>query len=145
MDRVNINIIAREVNCLKLQCCVLREDLSLFLAKVWQFRLDLTERVRTHVGSTSYGSAAFGQKLMGFYGAIVLAMAFTQIGWALVNWMRFAGKRDRRRERERVVDMGFSEPVFLTETIDIAAWQDAKRLAVHHRATDAKIVSVETI
>ena len=84
-------------------------------------------------------------KLMGFYGAIVLAMAFTQIGWALVNWMRFAGKRDRRRERERVVDMGFSEPVFLTETIDITAWQDAKRLAVHHRATDAKIVSVETI
>lgn len=84
-------------------------------------------------------------KLMGFYGAIVLAMAFTQIGWALVNWMRFAGKRDRRRERERVVDMGFSEPVFLTETIDIAAWQDAKRLVVHHHATDAKIVSVEKI
>ncbi len=83
-------------------------------------------------------------KLLGFYSAIVLAMGFTQVGWALVNWMRFAGKRDRRRERERVVDMGFSEPMFLTDTIEIPAWQDAKRLVVHHHATDAKIVSVVT-
>lgn len=82
-------------------------------------------------------------QLLGFYGAIVLAMGFTQVGWALVNWMRFAGKRDRRRERERVVDMGFSEPMFLNDTMEIPVWQNAKRLVVHHHATDAKIVSVE--
>jgi poly-beta-1,6-N-acetyl-D-glucosamine biosynthesis protein PgaD len=82
-------------------------------------------------------------KLIGFYGAIVLAMAFTQIGWALVNWMRFAGKRDRRRERERVVDMGFSEPMFLIDTAGIPAWQNARRLVVRHHETEPRIVSVE--
>jgi len=82
-------------------------------------------------------------KLMGFYGAIVLAMAFTQIGWALINWMRFAGKRDRRRERERVVDMGFTHPVFLIDTVEIPVWQNARRLVVRHHETEARIVSVE--
>jgi poly-beta-1,6-N-acetyl-D-glucosamine biosynthesis protein PgaD len=82
-------------------------------------------------------------KLIGFYGAIVLAMAFTQIGWALVNWMRFAGKRDRRRERERAVDMGFSEPMFLTDIAGIPAWQNARRLVVRHHETEPRIISVE--
>jgi len=82
-------------------------------------------------------------RLIGFYGAIVLAMAFTQIGWALINWMRFAGKRDRRRERERVVDMRFTDSMFLTDTVEIPVWQNAKRLVVHHHETEARIVSVE--
>jgi poly-beta-1,6-N-acetyl-D-glucosamine biosynthesis protein PgaD len=82
-------------------------------------------------------------KLMGFYGAIVLAMGFTQVGWALVNWMRFAGKRDRRRGRERVVDIEFAEPMFLTDTVDFPVWQNAKRLVVRYHETMPKIISVE--
>jgi poly-beta-1,6-N-acetyl-D-glucosamine biosynthesis protein PgaD len=80
-------------------------------------------------------------RLMGVYGAIVLAMAFTQIGWALIIWMRFAGKRDRRRER--VVDMGFAEPMFPTDTVEIPVWQNARRLVVHHHETEDRIVSIE--
>jgi poly-beta-1,6-N-acetyl-D-glucosamine biosynthesis protein PgaD len=82
-------------------------------------------------------------KLLSFYAAIVLAMGFTQIGWALVNWIRFAGKRDRRREREGVVDLGFAEPMFLTGTVEFPVWQNAKRLVVHHHESLPKIVSVE--
>jgi poly-beta-1,6-N-acetyl-D-glucosamine biosynthesis protein PgaD len=82
-------------------------------------------------------------RLIGFYGAIVLAMGLTQVGWAVVNWMRFKGKRDRRRDRERVVDMNFADTMFLTDTGGFPAWQNAKRLVVRHHETDARIVSVE--
>jgi biofilm PGA synthesis protein PgaD len=82
-------------------------------------------------------------RLIGFYGAIVLAMAAVQIGWALINWMRFAGKRDRRRERECKVDMTFAEPMFLTDAVDFPAWQNAKRLVVHHHATRPQITAVD--
>lgn len=82
-------------------------------------------------------------ELLAFYAAIVLAMGFTQVGWALVNWMRFAGKRDRRREREHLVDMGFAEPMFLIDTVEFPVWLNAKRLVVHHHETEPKIVSIE--
>ena len=81
-------------------------------------------------------------RLIGFYGAIVLAMAVVQIGWALVNWMRFAGKRDRRRDRECKVDMNFAESMFLTDAVDLPAWQSAKRLMVHHQESRAQIIAV---
>ena len=82
-------------------------------------------------------------ELIGVYSAIVLAMGLMQIGWALGNWLRFYGRRDRRRERPPVVCREFTEPLFLTDTGEFPAWQNAKRLVVHHHATLPRIVSVE--
>ena len=39
--------------------------------------------------------------------------------------------------------MGFTEPMFLTDTVEFPLWQNARRLVVHHHMTDAKIISVE--
>lgn len=80
--------------------------------------------------------------LVGFYGIIVFVMGTIQIGWASINWARFSGKRDRRRLRERQVDMEV-EKMFLMDTAEFPVWQNAKRLVVHHHETLPMIVSVE--
>ena len=80
--------------------------------------------------------------LMGFYGLIVLVMGLIQVGWASVNWARFYGKRDRRRLRERQVDMEIQK-MFMMDTTEFPVWQNARRLVVHHHETEPKIISVE--
>lgn len=81
--------------------------------------------------------------LLGVYGAVVLAMGLAQVGWALGNWLRFYGRRDRRRERPPVMRPEFAEPMFLTDTGEFPAWMNAKRLVVHHHPTQPRITSVE--
>jgi poly-beta-1,6-N-acetyl-D-glucosamine biosynthesis protein PgaD len=81
--------------------------------------------------------------LLGVYGAIVLAMGLAQVGWALTNWLRFYGRRDRRRERPPVMSAEFAEPMFLTDTGEFPVWMNAKRLVVHHHPTQPRITSVE--
>ena len=80
--------------------------------------------------------------LIGFYGIIVLVMGVIQVGWASINWARFSGKRDRRRLRERVVDMDI-EKMFMMDTSEFPVWQNARRLVVRHDASEPRIVSVE--
>jgi biofilm PGA synthesis protein PgaD len=81
--------------------------------------------------------------LIGVYSAIVLTMGLVQVSWALGNWMRFYGGRDRRRERPPVVSQEFAEPLFLMNTGEFPAWMNAKRLVVHHHPTHPRITSVE--
>jgi len=82
-------------------------------------------------------------ELIGVYGSIVLAMGLAQVGWALINWLRFYGRRDRRRERPPVMRQEFTEPLFLMDTDDLPVWLNAKRLVVHHHPTQPRITSVE--
>ena len=82
--------------------------------------------------------------LIGVYGAIVLAMGLVQVGWALTSWLRFHGRRDRRREPPPVMSPEFAEPLFLMDTGEFPAWMNAKRLVVHHHPTQPRITSVET-
>jgi biofilm PGA synthesis protein PgaD len=80
--------------------------------------------------------------LIGIYAIIVILMGLIQVSWASVNWARFAGKRDRRRLRERQVDMEIQK-MFMMNTAEMPVWQNAKRIVVHHHETMPKIVSVE--
>ncbi len=82
-------------------------------------------------------------ELIGLYSGIVLAMGVVQVGWALISWLRFYGKRDRRRERPPVMNQQFTEPLFLMDTGEFPAWLNAKRLVVHHHPTKPRITSVE--
>lgn len=82
-------------------------------------------------------------ELIGVYSVIVLAMGMVQVGWALINWLRFYGRRDRRREPPPVVSPEFAEPLFLMDTGEFPAWMNAKRLVVHHHPTHPRITSVE--
>ena len=81
-------------------------------------------------------------QLLGWYSLIILLIALVQVGWASINWARFCGTRDRRRLRERKVVMEVKQ-MFLVDTTDMAAWQNAKRLVVHHHETESRITSVE--
>ena len=81
-------------------------------------------------------------ELIGMYAAIVIMMGLIQVSWASVNWARFAGKRDRRRLRERHVDMAIQK-MFMMDTTEMPVWQNAKRLVVHHHITEDRIISVE--
>lgn len=81
-------------------------------------------------------------ELIGWYSLIVLIMGLIQVGWASINWARFRGARDRRRLRERQVDMEV-EKMFLIDTTEFPAWQNARRIVVHHHPVEHKIVSVE--
>lgn len=83
-------------------------------------------------------------ELIGVYSGIVLSMGLAQVAWALINWLRFYGKRDRRRERAPVVSREFAQPLFQMDTSDLPKWLNAKRLVVHHHPTHPKITSVET-
>jgi biofilm PGA synthesis protein PgaD len=80
-------------------------------------------------------------ELIGWYSLIVLIMGLIQVGWASINWARFRGARDRRRLRERQVDMEV-EKMFLIDTTEFPAWQNARRIVVHHHPVEHKIVSV---
>ena len=82
-------------------------------------------------------------ELIGVYGAIVLAMGLAQVGWALTNWLRFYGRRDRRRERPPLMSPEFVEPLFLMDTGEFPNWMNAKRLVVHHHPIHPRITSVE--
>ena len=82
-------------------------------------------------------------ELIGVYGAIVLAMGLVQVSWALGNWLRFYGARDRRRERPQEVNQEFTEPLFLMDTGEFPVWMNAKRLVVHHHPRYPRITSVE--
>lgn len=83
-------------------------------------------------------------ELIGVYSGVVLAMGLVQVGWALINWLRFYGTRDRRRERPPVMSQEFAEPLFLMDTGEFPVWMNAKRLVVHHHPTYPRITSVET-
>ena len=80
--------------------------------------------------------------LLGWYSVVILLIALAQVGWAVVNWARFRGKRDRRRVRERQVDMRVDH-MFLTDIGQRADWQAAKRLVVHYHGIEHKITAVE--
>ena len=80
---------------------------------------------------------------IGSYSIIVLVMGLIQVSWASINWARFRGKRDRHRLRERQVDRDI-EKMFMMDTEEFSAWQNARRLVVHHHETLPKIVPIET-
>lgn len=81
-------------------------------------------------------------ELIGFYGIIVLVMGLVQVGWASINWARFSGKRDRRRLRERRVNMDIGQK-FMMDTSELPLWTSARRLVIHHHETLPVIVSVK--
>jgi biofilm PGA synthesis protein PgaD len=81
-------------------------------------------------------------ELIGWYSLVVFIMGLIQIGWASINWARFRGTRDRRRLRERHVDIEVGK-MFMMDTIEFPAWQDAKRMVVRHHETEHRIVAVE--
>jgi poly-beta-1,6-N-acetyl-D-glucosamine biosynthesis protein PgaD len=81
-------------------------------------------------------------ELLGYYGLVILLMGLAQVGWASINWARFRGKRDRRRLRERQVDMDIGA-MFMADTTEFPAWQNARRLVVHHHDTEHRITRVE--
>lgn len=80
--------------------------------------------------------------LLGWYSLIILLIAIAQVGWALINWARFKGKRDRRRLQERQVDMRVDH-MFMTDMARHGEWQSARRLVVHHHPVEHKITAVE--
>ncbi|HVY07133.1 MAG TPA: poly-beta-1,6-N-acetyl-D-glucosamine biosynthesis protein PgaD [Burkholderiales bacterium] len=119
----------------------------------WTFYLYLLMPLATliawYVGWTAvYGEMVMRRgwealvELLTWYSLIVLIMGLVQIGWASINWARFRGKRDRRRFRERQVDIDMQK-MFMTDIADLAIWQDAKRIVVRHHKTHSKIVAVE--
>lgn len=81
-------------------------------------------------------------EMIGYYSLIVLAIGLVQVGWASLNWARFSGGRDRRRLQERQVDMRI-ETMFMTDTTELPAWQNAKRLVVRHHETEHRITAIE--
>ena len=82
-------------------------------------------------------------QLLGLYLAIIAIIGLVQVLWALGNWLRFAGPRDRRRERAPPLPAEFVQPHFLMDTSEFPAWQDAKRLTVHLHHSLPRIVAVE--
>jgi biofilm PGA synthesis protein PgaD len=81
-------------------------------------------------------------ELMGLYLGIIAAIGLTQIVWAVGNWLRYSGNRDRRRERAAAMHPEFVQPLFMTDTSEFPAWQDAKRVTVHLHQTLPRIVAV---
>jgi len=81
-------------------------------------------------------------ELLGLYAGIIAAIGLVQILWALGNWLRFSGNRDRRRERAVSVHPDFVQRFFMTDTSEFPAWQDSKRLTVHLHETLPRIVAV---
>jgi poly-beta-1,6-N-acetyl-D-glucosamine biosynthesis protein PgaD len=81
-------------------------------------------------------------ELLGLYLGIIGVIGLAQILWAVGNWLRFSGKRERRRERAYPVHSEFIQPLFLTDTSEFPAWQDSKRLTVHLHPTLPRIISV---
>ena len=81
-------------------------------------------------------------ELIGYYSLVVLVMGLVQVGWASLNWVRFSGNRDRRRLHERQVNMQI-DSMFMTDTTEFPAWQNAKRLVVRHHDTEHRITAVE--
>lgn len=82
------------------------------------------------------------RELLGLYAGIIAFIGLAQILWAVGNWLRFSGNRDRRRERAAAVHTDFVQSVFMTDTSEFPAWQDAKRLTVHLHHTLPRIVAV---
>jgi biofilm PGA synthesis protein PgaD len=81
--------------------------------------------------------------MVGVYAVIIAVIGTVQIVWALGNWLRFSGERDRRRERAPSMDAEFVQPLFMTDTQEFPAWQNAKRLTVHLHQTLPRIIAVE--
>ena len=62
------------------------------------------------------------------------------IGWALYNWARFGGIE--RRKPQPCVDVDTLAHAHRVDATDLAVWQSAKRLVVHHDDM-ANVVSVD--
>ncbi len=80
--------------------------------------------------------------MLGLYATIIAAIGVVQILWALGNWLRFSGSRDRRRTRSVTVDSSLMQSRFMTDTSEFPAWQDSKRLTVHLHPMLPRIVDV---
>lgn len=81
--------------------------------------------------------------LLGAYLAIIAVIGVVQILWAVGNWLRFSGERDRRRVRPAALPTEHVQPHFLMDTSEFPAWQDAKRLTVHLHHSLPRIVAVQ--
>ncbi len=136
-----------------LQPIAMRAFCSMVTMALWSAYVYLLLPVATLLAWYAGFSAVFEEMVMrrgweslvdmlGYYALIVLVMGIVQIAWASINWARFSGKRDRRRLRERHVDMQV-EKMFMMETSEFPVWQNARRLVVHHHATEPRIVAVE--
>lgn len=136
-----------------LQSPAKRALLGLLTAVLWTFYVYLLLPVATllawYVGYTAVHEEMVMRRgwealmhMIGWYSLVVLVMGIIQIGWASINWARFRGTRDRRRLREREVDMEVQK-MFLTDTTEFPAWKNAKRIVVRHHKIEHKIVAVE--
>lgn len=136
-----------------LQSPAKRALFGLLTAVLWTFYVYLLVPVATllawYVGYTAVYEEMVMRRgwealvhLIGWYSVVVLIMGIIQIGWASMNWARFRGTRDRRRLREREVDMEVQN-MFLTDTTEFPAWLNAKRIVVRHHKIEHKIVAVE--
>jgi biofilm PGA synthesis protein PgaD len=81
-------------------------------------------------------------ELLGLYAGIIAFIGLVQILWAVGNWLRFSGNRDRRRERAAAVQSEFVQSVFMTDTSEFPAWQESRRLTVHLHPTLPRITAV---
>lgn len=137
----------------ELQAPAKRALFSALTAVLWSFYiyllLPLASLIAWYVGfTTAYEEMVMRRgweallTLLGWYSLVILLIAIAQVGWALINWARFKGKRDRRRLREREVDMAV-EHMFMMDTAPHADWRAAKRLVVHHHPVEHRITSVD--
>jgi biofilm PGA synthesis protein PgaD len=141
------------INRPELQAPAARVFFSAVTAVFWTFylylMLPLATLIAWYVGFTVVYEEMLMRRgwesllnLLGVYAIVVLVIGAFQVGWAVMNLLRFRGKRDRRRFNERFVDMNVAE-MFLADTTEYPSWKMAKRLVVSHHPTLSKIVSVE--
>ena len=137
----------------ELQTPMMRALYNALTVVMWSFYLYLLLPMATLVAWWAGFSAVYEEmvmrrgwealvSLLGWYSVVLLLIALAQVGWAVVNWARFRGKRDRRRVRERQVDMSVDH-MFLTDIGQRPDWQGARRLVVHHHGIEHKITAVE--
>jgi biofilm PGA synthesis protein PgaD len=77
---------------------------------------------------------------LGSYAAVVVANAAVLLGWALYNRLRFRGL-DRRQTPPPVGPADFAA-MYDVSVEDVAAWQQARILVVHHDET-GKLTGIE--
>lgn len=137
----------------ELQAPAKRALFSALTAVMWSFYiyllLPLASLIAWYVGfTTAYEEMVMRRgweslvTLLGWYSFVILMIGIAQVGWALLNWARFKGKRDRRRLRERQVDMRVDH-MFMTGTALQPDWKSAKRLVVHHHPVEHRITAVD--
>ncbi len=77
------------------------------------------------------------------YGTVVAVLCGTLVGWALVNWWRFA-QHDRRHAYQTVSPRLLAHSYGVAPE-ELARWQSARRLVVSHDANGRPTGAVESV